>query len=102
MPFITRFVSACRAAQRQHAQDRLTGLMPNPLPRGSCYATPRTTCKSMHCGVKVRERDKAAAAAERRSGMRANMAFLEQQEADFKSGGQGGIGKYGKKRGGRS
>ncbi len=52
--------------------------------------------------MKVRDRDKATAATERRAGMRANMAFLEQQEADFKSGGQGGIGKFGKKRGGRS
>ena len=48
--------------------------------------------------AQVRDRDKAAAAAERRVGMRANMAFLEQQEADFKSGGQGGMGKFGKKR----
>ena len=54
------------------------------------------TC--MGCDVKVRERDKAAAAAERRAGMRANMAFMEQQEADFKSGGQGGMGKFGNKR----
>lgn len=46
----------------------------------------------------VRDRDKAAEKAERRVGMRANMAFLERQEADFKSGGQGGMGKFGGKR----
>ena len=53
--------------------------------------------ESVHC-AQVRDRDKAAAAGERRAGMRANMAFLEQQEADFKSGGQGGMGRFGKKR----
>lgn len=46
----------------------------------------------------VRDRDKAAEKTERRAGMRANMAFLQQQEADFKSGGQGGMGKSGGKR----
>ena len=46
----------------------------------------------------VRDRDKAAEKAEHRAGMRANMAFLQQQEADFKSGGQGGMGKFGGKR----
>ena len=59
--------------------------------------------ESLGCDcVQVREKDKAAAAAERRAGMRTNMAFLEQQEADFKSGGQGGMGRFGNKRKGRS
>ena len=62
----------------------------------------RMRMMSTRCHVKVRERDRAAASAERRAGMRANMAFLEQQEADFKSGGQKGIGKFGKGRRGRS
>lgn len=43
----------------------------------------------------VREKDKAAERLERRTIMRGNMAFLEQQEADFKSGGQGGMWKKG-------
>lgn len=51
------------------------------------------------CAAQVRDRDKAVALSERRTRMRSNMAFLEQQEADFKSGGQAGIGKYTKKRG---
>ena len=68
----------------------------------SLLYTVKNIRKGICCLVKVRERDKAAAGAERRAGMRANMAFLEQQEVDFKSGGQGGIGKFGKKRRDRS
>ena len=45
----------------------------------------------------VREAEAAAAKAERRAGLRANFAILEQQEADARSGGQGGMFK-GRKR----
>lgn len=44
-----------------------------------------------------REKDSEADKAERRAQRRAGLAFLEQQEADFKSGGQGGMWKKGKK-----
>ncbi|KAK9815549.1 hypothetical protein WJX72_005610 [[Myrmecia] bisecta] len=45
-----------------------------------------------------REGEKAAARAERGAVLRGNMAFLQQQEADFKSGGQGGMWKKKKKK----
>ncbi|CAL8463440.1 g2974 [Coccomyxa elongata] len=43
----------------------------------------------------AREADAAAEKRERRKNLRANFAFLESQEADFKSGGQGGLWKKG-------
>lgn len=49
----------------------------------------------------AREADKAAERSERRAVMRGNMAFLEKQEADFKSGGQGGMWKKGGSKKGR-
>ncbi len=48
----------------------------------------------------VREADAAAARAELRGARRANFGFLERQEADARSGGQGGMFK-GRKRGRR-
>jgi nucleolar protein 14 len=41
----------------------------------------------------AREADRAAERMERRAVLRGNLAFLERQEADFKSGGQGGMWK---------
>lgn len=43
----------------------------------------------------ARDADAAAEKKERRTKLRANFAFLEGQEADFKSGGQGGMWKKG-------
>ena len=43
----------------------------------------------------AREADAAAEKRDRRKDLRANFAFLESQEADFKSGGQGGLWKKG-------
>ena len=93
-------------AVSQHAADvqqhRSCSSKPSMGQKHTCNVLPKTITIYMQCYVKVRERDKAAVSAERRAGMRANMAFLEQQEADFKSGGQKGIGKFGKSRRGRS
>jgi len=41
----------------------------------------------------AREKDKAATKRERRASGAANFAFMEQQEANMKSGGQGGMWK---------
>ncbi len=43
----------------------------------------------------AREADATAARLERRAVMRGNLAFMERQEADFRSGGQGGMWKKG-------
>lgn len=45
----------------------------------------------------AREADMNAQKRERKANLRANFAFLERQEADFKSGGQGGMWKKGGK-----
>lgn len=45
-----------------------------------------------------REKEKVGAKAERRAGFKANAAWLQQLESDFKSGGQGGMFKKKRKK----
>jgi hypothetical protein len=48
-----------------------------------------------------KDKEKAQAKAERAGAFQKNMSFLQQQESDFKSGGQGGMWKKGKGKGKR-
>lgn len=48
-----------------------------------------------------KDKEKAQAKAERAGAFQKNMSFLQQQESDFKSGGQGGMWKKGQGKGKR-